>query len=104
MSEEKPPESGPAELVPGVTNPRTLGLERFLIRLRGGTATQSAWRLSVSSGEGRGAIIFVEISPEEKFYRGEGFFLGWPQERLAAAYRSLLPKPEKDGFELHQLG
>jgi hypothetical protein len=91
-------------VVPGLTNPRTLAVERFLIRMRGGSATQSAWRLSAASEEGQGAIILVEVSPEEKFYRAEGVFLGWPQERMEAAYRALLPKPEEDGFELHQLG
>jgi hypothetical protein len=97
-------DASPEEIVPGLTNQRTLALERFLIRLRGGSATQSAWRLSVASEEGQGAIILVEASPEEKFYRAEGVFLGWPQERLEAAYRALLPRPEEDGFELHQLG
>ena len=94
----------PEEIVPGLTKPRTLALERFLIRLRAGSATQSAWRLSVASDEGQGAIILVEVSPEGKFYRAEGVFLGWPQERMEAAYLALLPKPEEDGFELHQLG
>lgn len=104
MSDARPPESGPVEIVPGLTNPRTLGLQRFLIRLRGGSSTQSGWRLSVDSDEGQGAIIFVETSPEETFYRAEGVFLGWPQERMALAYRALLPGPEVDGFEMQQLG
>ena len=94
----------PADLVPGLTKPRTLSLDRFLIRMRGGAATQSAWRLSVVAEEGQGAIIFVEDSPEETFYRGEGLFLGWPQERLRAAYRALLPRHDEPPFEMHQLG
>ena len=92
------------ELVPGLTNPRGLALDRFPIRLRDGSATQSAWRLSVESDEGQGAIILVEPSPAETFYRGEGVFLGWPQDRLASAYQALLPKPEADGFHMQQLG
>ena len=92
------------EGVPGLTNPRVLALDRFLIRLRDGSATQSAWRLSVESDEGQGAIILVETSPAETFYRGEGVFLGWPQDRLGSAYRALLPKPEADGFNMQQLG
>jgi hypothetical protein len=104
LSDVRPPESGSAEIVSGLTHPRTLALERFLIRLRGGSATQSAWRLSVASDEGQGAIVLVELSGDERFYRAEGVFLGWPQERMEAAYRALLPKPEEDGFELHQLG
>jgi hypothetical protein len=91
-------------IVPGLTNPRVLALDRFLIRLRDGSATQSAWRLSVESDEGQGAIILVEISPEETFYRAEGVFLGWPQDRMGSAYRALLPKPEADGFQMQQLG
>jgi hypothetical protein len=91
-------------IVPGLTNPRVLALDRFLIRLRDGSTTQSAWRLSAESDEGQGAIILVELSPEETFYRAEGVFLGWPQDRLASAYRALLPKPEADGFQMQQLG
>jgi hypothetical protein len=87
----------------GLTNPQRQALERFLIRTRGGSSTQSAWRLSAACGEGQGAIIFVEISPHESFYRGEGIFLGWPQERLEAAYRALLPRTEET-FETQQLG
>jgi hypothetical protein len=91
-------------LVPGLTNPRALALDRFLIRLRDGSATQSAWRLAVESDEGQGAIILVEVSPEETFYRAEGVFLGWPQDRMGSAYRALLPTPEADGFQMQQLG
>jgi hypothetical protein len=92
------------EGVPGLRNPRVLALERFLIRLRDGSATRSAWRLAVESDEGPGAIILVEVSPEETFYRSEGVFLGWAQERLGSAYRALLPKPAADGFDMQQLG
>ena len=88
----------------GLTEPRAISLERFLIRTRGGSATQSAWRLSVVSGEGHGAIVSVEASPEEKFFRGEGIFLGWAQDRMGAAYRALLPKSEEPVFETPQLG
>ena len=88
----------------GLTEPRALSLERFLIRTRGGSATQSAWRLAVVCGEGQGAIIFVEVASDETFYRGEGIFLGWPQDRMAAAYRALLPKSEETSFETQQLG
>jgi hypothetical protein len=98
-------ETGPPQhFVEGLTNPRALSLERFLIRTRGGAATQSAWRLSVDSTEGQGTIIFIEVSPVETFYRGDGVFLGWTQERLEAAYQALLPKPDEPAFEVHQLG
>jgi len=94
----------PPALVPGLTNPRTLSLERFAIRTRTGAATQSAWRLSIVSEEGQGAIILVEVSPGETFYRGDGLFLGWPQDRMEEAYRCLLPKDDGSTFEMHQLG
>ncbi len=88
----------------GLKNPRALGLERFPVGLRGESALQSAWHLSVASDEGTGGITRVEISPHETFYRGEGVFLGWRQERLAGAYEALRPKPEEESFELPQLG
>lgn len=92
------------ELVPGLTNPRALSLERFPIRIRESSATQSGWRLSVETGEGKGSILLVEAVAGEPFYRGDGIFLGWPQERMAAAYRALLPKNEEERFETQQLG
>ena len=108
MSKVQSPGDGmsdaPVELVPGLTDPRVLSLERFLIRTRGGSSTQSAWRLSVACGEGQGAIVIIEVSPEETFHRGEGIFLGWPQERMEAAYRALLPESEGPSFETQQLG
>jgi hypothetical protein len=94
----------PTNLVDGLTNPKTLSLDRFLIRTRGDSSTQSAWRLSIDSVEGQGTIIFVEASPGETFYRGDGVFLGWPQGRLEAAYKALQPRPDEPPFEMHQLG
>ena len=97
-------QASPPDLVPGLTDPKGELLERVLIRTRGGAATQSAWRLAVSCREGQGSIILVETAPGESFYRGEGLFLGWPQERMEAAYRALRPKPAEEPFELNQLG
>jgi hypothetical protein len=94
----------PPELIPGLTNPRTLSLERFLIRMRGGSSEQTAWRLSVACEEGQGAIVRVEGSAAETYYRGDGVFLGWAQDRLETAYRALRPTPDEPTFELHQLG
>ena len=92
------------EPVPGLTRPRAASLERFPVRVREGSATLSAWRLPVECGEGAGAIVAAEVSPESTFFRGEGVFLGWPQERLKAAYLALLPRAEGDAFELQQMG
>ena len=92
------------EIVPGLTNPRLMSLERFPIRTREASTTQAGWRLLAASDEGEGAIVFVESSLAETFYRGDGIFLGWTPERLAAAYNALLPTPEHDGFEMQQMG
>ena len=94
----------PEEIVPGLTNPRATSLDRFPIRLRGDLITQSAWRLSVTSEEGEGAIVLVEIADGETYYRGDGVFLGWPADRMALAYRALLPGSETGPYETPQLG
>ena len=103
---EEPPGSGdgPIEPVSGVTSPRGLSLERFPIRTRESGATLSAWRLVVICEEGQGAIVGVESAPEEQIYRGEGVFLGWSQDRLAAAYGALRPSSEETDFGVQQLG
>ena len=88
----------------GVTNSHARAPERVLVRTRASTVTQSGWRLVVSSDQGEGAIVLVDVSPGEALYRGEGVFLGWAPDRLAAAYAALLPEPDVDGFELQQMG
>ena len=98
MPDERP------EPVPGLTRARAASLERFPVRTRESSVTLSAWRLSVEFAEGPGAIVLAEVSPEEGVFRGEGIFLGWPQERLAQAYTALRPEADRDGFELQQLG
>jgi hypothetical protein len=93
-----------AAVVQGLTNPRSLGLERSPIRVRQMPVTLSAWRLAIASEQGGGTITLVEPPSEEVFYRGDGIFLGWPQERLASAYAALAPKDEAPPFETLQLG
>ncbi|HJZ85552.1 MAG TPA: hypothetical protein VKN99_10295 [Polyangia bacterium] len=81
-------------------------LERVPVRTRDSEATLSGWRLEVTSDQGAGAIVLVELSPQESCYRGEGAFLGWPQARLAEAYQALT-KPAGESapdLELLQLG
>jgi len=90
--------------LPELTGARGEPLELHPIRTREGASTLSAWRLVVSSPRGAGAIVLVEASPERTFYRGEGIFLGWDQERLAEAYRALLPEPAGADPEFAQLG
>jgi len=90
--------------VEGLTNPRSLGLARSPIRARQTSVTLSAWRLTIASEEGEGTITLVEASSEDVFYRGDGIFLGWPQDRLAGAYQALAPKDEAAPLETQQLG
>ncbi len=66
--------------------------------------TLSAWRLEVTSEEGSGAIVLVEAPTGETHYRGEGIFLGWPQERLGEVYLALQPPEEGGGPDVPQLG
>ncbi len=93
-----------ATALQGLTNPRSIGLERSPIRAREASVTLAAWRLTVASDEGQGTITLVEVSPADVAYRGDGIFLGWPQERLAAAYQALAPKDEAPAPETQQLG
>jgi hypothetical protein len=87
-----------------LTNPRRLALERFPVRAREVSVTLSAWRLAVASEEGEGTVTRVEISSGGVLHRGEGIFLGWPQERLAAAYEAMMPIDEPTPPETLQLG
>ncbi len=95
---------GSPEPVSGLTDPRSVSLERAPIRTRESASTLSGWRLAVASREGEGAIFLVDGPGGVPVYRGEGVFLGWTQERLAAAYEALRPRPPEEGFELPQLG
>jgi len=90
--------------VPGLTDVVAEPLDRHPIRTREGATTLSAWRLAATSAQGPGAIVHVELTPRDSVFRGEGVFLGWDQERLAAAYRALLPEPAAADLETPQLG
>ena len=99
------PDAGavPAAEVEGLTSPRGLRLERVAIRGRQSSVTLSGWRLTVASEQGEGTITLVEFA-SELFHRGDGIFLGWPQDRLANAYAALSPKDESVLPEMQQLG
>lgn len=77
-------------------------LERLEIRTRGTAHTLSAWALRVETPRGSGSIVRAEPTPEDKFWRGEGVFLGWAPDRLAAAWDALraveagTPEPAPD--------
>jgi len=98
------PASSPDPVVPGLTEPRTLALERFPIRTREGSVTLAGWRLRIESMDGPGTIALVELAPGGSVFRGEGVFLGWPQDRLASAYGVLAPRDSEPPFQTQQLG
>ena len=83
-----------------LTNPAVRSMERVPIRTRESNVTRSAWRMEVVCDEGAGAITMID----DHFYRGEGLFLGWSQEDLAAAHASVKKQDDEPPFELMQLG
>ena len=89
--------------IAGLTEPSVSPLERVAIRLRESSNTLSAWKLSVAAPEGTGAMVRIE-TPAGQLFRGEGWFLGWSQETLAAAWAELVPHPETETLDLPQLG
>ncbi len=88
--------------VAGLRAVERLSFERIAIRTRKSGVTQSAWRLEAQAREGRGEIVIVEVSPGETFYRGDGMFLGWPQERMSEIVAALRPQgePEREHVQL----
>lgn len=90
--------------VGGLTNLVATPPERVQVRSRSSNVTRAAWRIEVTCDQGPGVIILVEVSHTEQYYRGDGTFLGWNQEQLAAAYRELLPKSTPSDPQLPQLG
>ncbi len=88
----------------GLTNPRGASLRRVPVRARSMSVTLAAWSLAVAADEGEGAIVLLELPDEQSFFRGDGLCLGWPQERLAAAYAALAPRDEAAILDLPQLG
>ena len=97
-----PPDSDPLEGI-RVSSHR---VERVAVRAREAGHTFSAWVLRVETDRGSGTIARVEPSPEEAHWRGDGVFLGWSADRLAAAWdalRATEPEPEKPP-EMPQLG
>jgi hypothetical protein len=79
-------------------------LERVAIRLRESAMTLSAWRLGFVSAQGKGVIFLVETPGGGSLLRGDGICLGWPQQRLEAAYHRLLPGGGSSEPDAGQLG
>jgi hypothetical protein len=101
---ESAPELGPAVDASELTNPIVRSLERVPIRMRESGVTHAGWRMEIGSDEGDGTIVLIELAVDRSAYRGDGVFLGWSQERLAAAYQALRVVPDEPRFELNQLG
>jgi hypothetical protein len=78
-------------------------LERVAIRLRESTFAQAAWRMIIDSEPGDGAITLVD-GLGGGFFRGEGIFLGRPQQELRATYERLNKPSAEPDFDLPQLG
>jgi uncharacterized damage-inducible protein DinB len=96
---------GPGEKSP-TERPNASGfrsLERAPTRVREIGTTVSAWQMIVDSDRGSGTITLIDVSGQP-FYRGEGIFVGWPQEQLAAEYQRLNKPPDEPTFDLQQLG
>ena len=89
---------------PDLPGARGVALERIPVRTREAGVTLSAWRLRVESDRGAGEIVVVEGAGQEPLYRGEGILLGWPQDRLSAAYRALRPSSDEPQLEIPQMG
>jgi len=64
-------------------------LGRVAARARDVTHTFSAWALSVETTRGPGRIVRIELTPDATLWRGDGVFLGWTHEQLAAAWDAL---------------
>jgi hypothetical protein len=85
-------------------NPVIRSLERTPIRIRDSEVTRAAWRMDVDSDSGSGSITLIDIPDSNPIYRGDGLFLGCPQDQLADLYTFLLAPPDEAPFETLQLG
>ncbi len=64
-------------------------VERVAARARDVAHTFSAWALVVETAQGPGRIVRIELTPDATLWRGDGVFLGWTTDRLAAAWDAL---------------
>ena len=93
----------PPTRVAGLTDPVVTPPERVPIRTRESGVTLSAWKMAATAPEGAGTLVRLEVA-SGNFFRGDGWFLGWTQEQLSAAWTALLPPAPRETFELPQLG
>ena len=99
MNDDDPGETGSP-----LTNGILRSLERAPIRMRESGVTHAGWRMEISSDQGSGSIMLVELPDGRSVYRGEGMFVGWPREQLKATYDAMREVPDEPRFELNQLG
>ncbi len=97
-------DDNPGEIGSLLTNAILRSLERAPIRMRESGVTHAGWRMEISSDQGSGSIMLVELPDGRSVYRGEGMFLGWPREQLEATYDAMREVPDEPRFELNQLG
>jgi hypothetical protein len=98
------PQPSDTPIFAGLSGLSASPLTRVPVRTRSTSVTLSAWRLEVTSDQGSGSIVLAEAAAGEAYYRGEGIFLGWPQDRLAEVYHALQPPGEDQGLDTPQLG
>ena len=88
----------------GLSNAVFRSLERGAVRMRESGVTHAGWRMEIDSDQGQGAITIIELPADRSVYRGEGVFLGWPQEQLTTLYHSLRAVPDEPELVFNQLG
>ena len=90
--------------LPGLEGATATSPERVPVRTREGRITLAAWRMNITAPSGVGAIVLVETNVGAVF-RGEGLFIGWAQDMLSVAYKTLVPRTSADVSLNHpQLG
>lgn len=101
---EAAPPADPMKERFGLTGIAAAPPQRVPIRTRSTNVTQAGWRMELRCDQGRGAVVLAETSPGETYHRGEGLFLGWPQDSLAALYEALRPRADDAPLDTPQLG
>ena len=75
-------------------------LERTPIRMRESGVTLSAWRMTIQTNAGMGTITLLDSGS----YRGEGPFMGWPQQQMRELYTRLATQGDPPQNDLQQWG
>lgn len=75
-------------------------LERLPVRTRESGATTSAWRMTIQTNAGMGAITLLDSGA----YRGDDAMMGWSQEQMRELYTTLATQNNSAQNELQQWG